>query len=94
MEGLFPWIRDLVNSDQKNVHVLVTSRPEQDIQSGLSGIASEKYKICIQSDLVNGDISAYIHAQVMGGEGLKRWQGHQNVQKEIEERLVQKASGM
>lgn len=93
-EGLLSWIRDLVNSDQRNVHCLVTSRPEQDIESGLSGLVREKSKISIQSDLVNGDISAYIHAKVREGEGLKRWRDHQDVQQEIEERLVQKANGM
>ena len=30
-EGLLSWIREVLNSEQRNVHLLVTSRPEQDI---------------------------------------------------------------
>ncbi|PSN59256.1 hypothetical protein BS50DRAFT_641131 [Corynespora cassiicola Philippines] len=80
--------------EQKNVHFLVTSRPEQDIQSEMDHLISEKNRIAIQSDLVNADILAYIHAKVRKGEGLKRWRSRQDVQREIEEKLAQKADGM
>jgi len=93
-EGLLLWIRDLMKWDKSNVHYLVTSRPEQDIQAGLNSLVNEKNRISIQSDLVNDDISAYIHAKVREGEGLKRWRGHLNIQKEIEEGLERKAHGM
>ncbi|KAF2678771.1 hypothetical protein K458DRAFT_435608 [Lentithecium fluviatile CBS 122367] len=93
-EGLLLWIRDLVKLEQKNVHCLVTSRPEQDIQSEMSNLVSEKNRISIQSDLVNDDILAYICARVREGEGLKRWRDREDVQKEIEEELAHKANGM
>jgi Cdc6-like AAA superfamily ATPase len=93
-EGLLSWIRDLLNSERISVHLLVTSRPEQDIQSGLNDLVNEESKIDIQSNLVTDDISAYIRARVRHGEGLKRWQNHPDVQKKIEEKLIQGANGM
>jgi Cdc6-like AAA superfamily ATPase len=93
-KGLLLWIRDLVKSEKSNVHCLITSRPEDDIRAELSGLASKKNIISIQSDLVNDDILAYIHVRVREGEGLKRWRNHKDVQNEIEDGLTQKADGM
>jgi hypothetical protein len=93
-EGLLLWMRDLVKWEKSNIGCLVTSRPEQDIQADLSGLASEKNIISIQSGLVNDDILAYIYTKVRDGKGLKRWRGHQDIQGEIEEKLAQKAEGM
>jgi predicted transcriptional regulator len=76
------------------VHCLVTSRPEQNIQSVLEGLVSETSKISIQSDLVSGDISLYINTKVREGEGLKRWRHQIDVQQEIKDKLKQKANSM
>src|SRR5947199_1470177 len=38
-EKLLSWMKDLLNSEQRNVHLLVTSRPEQDIKSVISEFA-------------------------------------------------------
>ena len=78
----------------KNVRCLVTSRPEHDIKVGLGSLNSERNRISIQGDLVNEDILAYIHAKVRHGQGLRRWRGCPEVQKEIESGLAQKAQGM
>lgn len=94
VEGLLSWIQDFVVWEPKNVHFLITSRPADDIQSGLDDLISEKTKISLQSSLVDNDILAYIRAKVREGEGLKRWRGHRDVQQEIEVELVQKADGM
>ena len=61
MEGLFLWIRDLLELEQRNVYLLVTSRPEQDITLRLSGLTHNDDTILIQSDLISDDIYAYIH---------------------------------
>jgi hypothetical protein len=39
-EGLLSWMEDLLGSKQRDIHLLVTSRPEQDIQSKLNDIIS------------------------------------------------------
>ncbi|RYP75133.1 hypothetical protein DL771_002594 [Monosporascus sp. 5C6A] len=92
-EGLLSWIRDLLNSEQRNVHLLVTSRPEQDIKLGLSDLAHNN-TVPIQSGLIGDDIRGYIRARVREGDDLKRWRSHPDIQDEIETRLMQKANGM
>lgn len=72
-EGLLSWMRDLLGSGQRNVHLLVTSRPEQDIQSKLNDLVYKENTTPIQSGLISGDIHAYIHTRVRQGDGLNRW---------------------
>jgi Cdc6-like AAA superfamily ATPase len=94
-QGLLKWIAAFLNSNQRNVHLLITSRPEQDISSGLSEIAPEgKAMVPIQSDLVKDDIETYVNAKVRYGDGLKRWRNRPDVQDEIVSRLITKANGM
>lgn len=91
---MLSWIRVLLDLDQRNVHLLVTSRPEQDIESVLSDIARKDDIVSIQSDLISDDIRRYIHAEVREGNRLKRWQSHPDILDEIETRLMEKADGM
>jgi hypothetical protein len=94
-QGLLKWIAAFLNCNQNNVHLLVTSRPEQDIFSRLNEIAPEGEAIVpIQSDLVKDDIETYVKAKVRHGDGLKRWRYRPDVQDKIESRLIQKANGM
>jgi len=93
-EGLLSWMEDLIGLKQRNINLLVTSRPEQDIQSKLNDIISAENVIPLESALVTGDINAYIHAQVRKNDGLKRWRQQPDIQAEIEGVLMQKANGM
>ncbi|KAF2196060.1 purine and uridine phosphorylase, partial [Delitschia confertaspora ATCC 74209] len=94
-EGLLKWAKELLNSEQRNVHLLVTSRPEQDIHMELKYLARNKDDIVfIQSELIEHDINTYIHAKVKQGNGLKRWRQQPEVQDNIEAQLMQKANGM
>lgn len=93
-EGLLLWIRALLDSAMSHVHLLVTSRPEPDIQAVLNDRAREDEVIPIQSELVASDIDAYIHARVRKDNRLNRWQHRPEVQDEIEEKLSEKAHGM
>jgi Cdc6-like AAA superfamily ATPase len=94
-QGLLKWIAAFLNSNQRNVHLLATSRPEQDISSGLSEIAPKgEAMVSIQSDLVRDDIETYVNAKVRHGDGLKRWRNRPDVQDEIVSRLITKANGM
>lgn len=92
--GLLPWIQSL-NSSQINIHLIVTSRPEQDIEASIKSWARDQDIIPIQSDLVREDISAYVHARVREhGTLSKRWCTRPNMQDEIEIALTEKANGM
>lgn len=88
------WIRDLLNLKQRNVHLLMTSRPEQSIKAGVGEFHCNKTMIPIQSEVVNGDIKSYVHATVRNDQGLKRWKSHEDVQDEIETTLTEKSNGM
>ena len=74
--------------------LLMTSRPEQDIKSGLSEFVYDDNTVLIQSDLITNDIRAYVRKRVREDEGFKRWQDRSDVQDEIETRLMEKADGM
>lgn len=93
-EGVLSWIRNLLNSEQRNIHLLVTSRPEQDIKLGLGDLAQNGDIMSIQSNLISGDIRGYIRARVREGDDMKRWRSSPDIQDEIETRLMQKANGM
>ncbi|KAF2183480.1 purine and uridine phosphorylase [Zopfia rhizophila CBS 207.26] len=93
-ENLLSWMKDLLNSEQRNVHLLVTSRPEQDITSRVSKFADKNDIVPIQSNLITADIQAYVHTRVGEDKGFKRWRARTDVQEEIEIRLMEKAGGM
>jgi len=91
-EGLLSWIRDL--SKQRNVHLLVTSRLEQDIESELRQWACDEDIIPVQSSLITDDIRQYVRTRVREDKALERWRPRPDVQDEIEARLMEKADGM
>lgn len=93
-EGLLSWIRHFQELRLNNVHLLVTSRPEQDIRTTLETQIGKENIISLQSNLVSQDIHDYIHASVREYEGFKRWRGRPEVQDEIENQLAEKANGM
>ena len=92
-EGLLSWIRHLQELGLNNVHLLVTSRPEQDIKTTLEAQIGKEKIISLQSNLVSQDIYNYIHASVQEYEGFRRWRGRPEVQVEIKNQLVEKANG-
>ena len=93
-EGLLSWIRHFQKLRLNNVHLLVTSRPEQDIRTILEAQIGKESIISLQSNLVAQDIYDYIHTNVREYEGFKRWRGRPEVQVEIENQLAEKANGM
>jgi hypothetical protein len=93
-EGLLSWIREVLNSEQRNVHLLVTSRPEQDIKSGIMDFAYIDDIVPIQSSLISDDIRAYVRTRVREDKGFKRWRQRPDIQEEIETRVMKKADGM
>jgi Cdc6-like AAA superfamily ATPase len=95
LEGLLAWIRSLSDLEQRNVHLLVTSRPEHDIELVLRKLAqSDKDIVPIQSDLIEDDIRSYVHTRVKTSDGLKRWRSRTDVLDEIQRVLIEKAKGM
>ncbi|ORY67765.1 ankyrin repeat-containing domain protein [Pseudomassariella vexata] len=91
--GLLPWIHSLRDT-QMNVHLLVTSRPEQDIESTIEKWARKEDIIPIQGDLIAEDIRAYVRTRVREHEGLSRWKSRPDIRSEIEVALIEKSNGM
>ncbi|KAL1613693.1 hypothetical protein SLS54_010390 [Diplodia seriata] len=90
-EGLLSWLERLMASQQTNVHLLVTSRPEHDIESAIGKWARKQDTIPIQGQLVTDDIRSYVHTWI---KQLTRWESKREIQDEIETTLVEKADGM
>ncbi|KAH6658355.1 hypothetical protein BKA67DRAFT_512547, partial [Truncatella angustata] len=93
---LLSWMRDLAQKSHPEtiVHLLVTSRPEQDIKAAIERHANNEQMIAIRSDLLEADIQNYVSARVREHDGLRRWQGRPCIQDKIEASLVEKANGM
>jgi hypothetical protein len=91
-EALLCWIRDLI-SQQHDIHLLITSRPEEYIDSEIREWAPES-PMEILNDAIMGDISDYVSTRVRLGNGLKRWRSRPNVQSEIESAITKKSGGM
>lgn len=97
-EGLLECMDSLRNSQDVDIHFLVTSRPEQDIQSAIEKWGCKTntsiLTMSIESDRTEKDISNYIRARVMQSEAFSRWRSRPDVQKEIQTTLADKAHGM
>lgn len=93
-EGMFSWMKDLLGFDEGNVHLLMTSRLEQHIESEVMQWACANDVVPIRGDGVAEDIRAYINMRIRQDDDLKRWRSHPSVQNEIEDRLTTKATGM
>jgi hypothetical protein len=93
-EKLLEDVETIAGWEFENLHILVTSRREKDIEESLDSLVDGTKKICIQSALVNDDIHAYVHKRLRTDQKLKRRQNRPEVQQEIETKLMSKADGM
>jgi hypothetical protein len=89
-KSLLDWIKG-IQDESTNIHILVTSRPEQDIMASFNGWAHTDNIIQLQSGLVSDDIAAYTKARV---SKMPRWKKRPDIQAEIETILLEKADGM
>lgn len=90
IDSVLLWIK-MLRQSLSNAHILITSRPENDIKLSIETWASTKEMILLQSTLVADDISAYICERV---DKIKRWQARPDVQNLIANTLNEKAHGM
>ena len=78
----------------ETLHVMITSRPEKDIEDNIQPFLDYDQKICIQSALVEEDIRLHIRDKIQNGKGFARWKKKPNVREEIELDLMAKVDGM
>ena len=89
-EELLGFIEAVMNWNVDSLHVLATSRKENDIAMSLEPLVTCQQ--CIQSALVDADIRLHILEKLSNDLKLKRWPV--DVQKEIENALMRGAKGM
>ncbi|KAL9609925.1 MAG: hypothetical protein Q9167_005343 [Letrouitia subvulpina] len=71
------------------LHLLVTSRDEQDIRLFLNPLNKEE--VLLQNDKVNADIADYISRRLIEDRMLQKWSGHRD---KVIEALSKKAKGV
>ena len=77
-----------------SLHLLVTSRREQEIKETLTSLGGDQASVCIDSAVVSADIRVYVHYRLRADRKLKRWQNDLEMSQEIKGTIVDKADGM
>jgi hypothetical protein len=91
---LLQLIKNIVSWKLEKLHILTTSRRENDIEKWLEPLVNNQEKICIESALVNEDIHTYVHERLQTDRSLQMWQNKPEAQQEIKRTLLDKADGM
>ena len=89
-EDLLEFMEAVMGWNITNLHLLATSRKENDITTSLEPLVT--CQLCIQSALVDADIRVHVLERLSNDPKLKKWPI--NVQKEIEDALTGGANGM
>jgi Heterokaryon incompatibility protein (HET)/NACHT domain len=87
-------ITSISDWEANNLHVLLTSRKERDIQDTIVQIVKSENIVPLQSDQVDPDIRAYIIERLSKDKSLEKWQKNNKVDMEIESVLMEKAQGI
>jgi hypothetical protein len=77
-----------------NMHLLMTSRKERDIESSLESYVKEEDAFCLQRDVVDKDIQRYVQQRLSDDKSLAKWNKDAAVRQEIEGALIRGARGM
>ncbi|KAF1968464.1 hypothetical protein BU23DRAFT_558501 [Bimuria novae-zelandiae CBS 107.79] len=77
----------------QNLHLLVTSRRERDVESTLEELVDNQSRICLQSALVDKDIQLYVQQRLATDKTLQKWR-KDDVRQEIKTVLKDGANGM
>ncbi|KAI3549149.1 pfs domain-containing protein [Colletotrichum filicis] len=93
-KGILPWIKALLKSEVINFHVLVTSRPEDDILHALGDSIPKGMQIPLRNKSINADIREFIESTIRNWGGPRGWQTSEALLKEVINHLIRKADGM
>ena len=77
-----------------NVHLLLTSRKERDIESSLESFVVEEDTVCLQRDVVDKDIERYVQQRLSNDKNLAKWNTDSAVRQEIGTAMMCGAGGM
>jgi hypothetical protein len=77
-----------------NLHLLMTSRKERDIERSLESYVGEEDTVYLQRDVVDKDIQRYVQQRLSDDKGLAKWNKDDSIRQEIEVALMRGARGM
>jgi hypothetical protein len=77
-----------------NLHLLITSRKERDIETSLGSYVGEEDTVCLQRDVVDQDIQRYVQQRLRDNKSLAKWNKDAVISQEIEDALMRGARGM
>jgi hypothetical protein len=91
---LMGMLKTVVRWKLDNLHLLMTSQKERDIESALESYVDERDTVCLQRDVVDQDIQRYVQQRLRNDKGLAKWNKDAAIREEIEAALMRGAQGM
>jgi Cdc6-like AAA superfamily ATPase len=91
---LMEMLETIVRWKVPNLHLVVTSRREHDIESSLVKFVDVQNQICLQSAIVNKDIQLYVRQRLSKDKRLQKWGKDTSTKAQIESVLMNGAKGM
>ncbi|GAD96704.1 conserved hypothetical protein [Paecilomyces variotii No. 5] len=92
-QGLWEFLREIDGWDTGRLHLLITSRPDDDAEMQFKCLRSGS-KVDIQGSSVDIDIRSYVEERLQSDSRLKRWQRRPELVDEIMKTIVTHANGM
>jgi hypothetical protein len=89
-KDLLDWIKEMTSWRKGKLHLLATSRSEEDISKPLRLLDPDH--ISIKQGLVTRDIERYINSILDGGDSFERW--GDEIKANIKNKLLDSAGGM
>jgi hypothetical protein len=89
-KDLLKWIKQITSWKRSKLHLLTTSRPEEDIAKNLR-LLDPDY-VDIKQDLVTSDVKRYIDCIIDGEDAFDRWKD--TIKENIKSKLLESAGGM
>jgi NACHT domain len=88
-KDLMKWIKQMISWKRSKLHLLTTSRPEEDIAKHLRLLDTDYVDI---KDLVTHDVKRYINRILDGEDAFDRW--NDEIKANIKSKLLESAGGM
>jgi Cdc6-like AAA superfamily ATPase len=91
---LMEMLETIMGWKEPNLHLVVTSRREHDIESSLVKSVDSQNQICLQSAIVDKDIQRYVRQRLSKDRRLQKWEKDASTKAQIESVLMSGAKGM
>jgi Cdc6-like AAA superfamily ATPase len=91
---LMEMLETIIGWKVTNLHLVVTSRREHDIESSLVKFVDSQNQICLQSTVVDKDIQLYVRQRLSKDRRLQKWGKDASTKAQIEDVLMGEAKGM